>query len=202
LQSPFVLRSVSAWHFGQADIRQWLIFDFLTLPWGGTLLAYILGTHQNETSEILNYIAGIKFPFSITPLAIAPWILFALWKRNLPMIFTICWLAISTQLPLLLAFGTYFIGQHSITSWRHLKQHLQLEHKKIWIHSLPFHLGAWLILALFFALWPMIQSEISPSYNACRKMTEVVASSEDEQKVLRSTRTSNKPFEVSRSEKS
>jgi hypothetical protein len=33
-------------------------------------------------------------------------------------------------------------------------------------------------------------------------MTEVVASSEDEQKVLRSTRTSNKLFEVSRSEKS
>ena len=156
----------SVWHFGQADIRQWSISDVLTLPWGGTLLAYILGTHQNETSEILNYIAGIEFPFSITPLAIAPWILFALWKRNLPMIFTIFWLVLSSQLPLLLAFGTYFIGQHSITSWRHLKNHLQLEHKKIWTHSLPFHIGAWLILALFFALWPMVQREISPSYNA------------------------------------
>jgi len=156
----------SAWHFGQADIRQWSIANFLTLPWGATLLLYILGTHQIETSSILSYIAGIDFPFSISPFAIAPWLFFAIWKRNIPMIFTICWLAISSQLPLLLAFGTYFIGQHSITSWGHLKQHIQINNRKIWIHALPFHLGAWFILVLFFLLWPMIQSEISSSYNA------------------------------------
>jgi lycopene beta-cyclase len=160
-----VFLSYSAWHFGQADVRHWSLPKTLNIPWGAFLLLYILGTHQGETTEILKYIAGIEFPFSITPLAVTPWILFALWKRNLPMIFTICWLAISSQLPLLLAFGTYFIGQHSITSWGHLKQHIQLENKKIWIHSLPFHLGAWFILVLFFLLWPMIQSEISSSYN-------------------------------------
>lgn len=156
----------SAWHFGQADIRQWSIDDLLTLPWGASLLLYILGTHQIETSSILSYIAGIDFPFSISPFAIAPWLFLAIWKRNIPMIFTICWLAISSQLPLLLAFGTYFIGQHSITSWGHLKQHIQNNNRKIWIHALPFHLGAWFILVLFFLLWPMIQSEISSSYNA------------------------------------
>ena len=161
-----VFLAYSAWHFGQADVAHWSLSKTLTIPWGTFLLLYILGTHQGETTEILKYIAGIDFPLSISPLAIVPWILFALWKRNLPMIFTICWLVISAQLPLLLAFGSYFIGQHSITSWGHLKNHLQLENKKIWVHSLPFHLGAWLILALFFALWPMIQSEISPSYNA------------------------------------
>ena len=156
----------SAWHFGQADVRQWSIDNFLTLPWGGTLLLYILGTHQNETSEILKYIAGVEFPFSISPIAIAPWIFFALWKRNIPMILTLGWLAISSQLPLLLAFGTYFVGQHSITSWGHLKQHIQHNNRKMWIHALPFHLGAWLILVLFFLLWPMIQTEISSTYNA------------------------------------
>jgi lycopene beta-cyclase len=156
----------SAWHFGQADIRQWSIANFLTLPWGGTLLLFILGTHQVETSEILNYIAGIEFPFSISPLVIAPWLFFAIWKRNISMIFTMSWLAISSQLPLLLAFGTYFIGQHSITSWGHLKQHIQNNSRKIWLHALPFHLGAWIILTLFFILWPLVQSEISSSYNA------------------------------------
>jgi Brp/Blh family beta-carotene 15,15'-monooxygenase len=155
----------SAWHFGQADIRQWSIANFLTLPWGATLLLYILGTHQVETSSILSYIAGIDFPFAIAPFAIAPWLFFAIWKRNIPMIFTMCWLAISSQLPLLLAFGTYFIGQHSITSWGHLKQHIQLENKKIWIHSLPFHIGAWLIMILFFIFWPQFQSEKAYSYN-------------------------------------
>jgi lycopene beta-cyclase len=156
----------SAWHFGQADIKQWSIANFLTLPWGGTLLLFILGTHQAETSEILNYISGIEFPISISPLIIAPWLFFAIWKRNISMIFTMSWLAISSQLPLLLAFGTYFIGQHSITSWGHLKQHIQNNSRKIWLHALPFHLGAWLILLLFFVLWPMIESEISKSYNA------------------------------------
>jgi lycopene beta-cyclase len=156
----------SAWHFGQADVKQWSISKFLNLPWGSTLLLYILATHQNESSEILKYISGIEFPFSISPFAIAPWLFFALWKRNIPMILTMCWLMISSQLPLLLAFGTYFIGQHSITSWGHLKQHIQNNNRKIWMHALPFHLGAWLILVLFFLLWPMIQSEISSSYNA------------------------------------
>ena len=155
----------SAWHFGQADVRQWSISNFLTLPWGGTLLLYILGTHQIETSEILSYIAGIEFPFSISPFAIAPWIFFAIWKRNIPMVFTLGWLVISSQLPLLFAFGTYFVGQHSITSWGHLKKHLQLEHKKIWIHSLPFHIGAWLIMILFFIFWPQFQSERAYSSN-------------------------------------
>jgi lycopene beta-cyclase len=156
----------SGWHFGQADVKHWSLPKYLTLPWGVTLLLYILGTHQTETSQIVNYIAGIDFPIYITPLAIAPWILIALWKRNLPMIFTLCWLGSSSQIPLILAFGIYFIGQHSITSWRHLKQHINLENKKIWIHSLPFHLGAWIILILFFIVWPSIQNQINAAYNA------------------------------------
>ncbi len=161
-----VFLAYSAWHFGQADVRHWSLSKNLTIPWGAFLLLYILGTHQAETTGILRYIAGIDFPISISPLAIVPWILFALWKRNMPLILTVSWLVLSCQLPLLIAFGTYFIGQHSITSWGHLKQHLQLENKKIWIHSLPFHLGAWIILILFFILWPSIQNQINAAYNA------------------------------------
>ena len=161
-----VFLAYSAWHFGQADVRHWSLSKNLTTPWGAFLLLYILGTHQAETTGILRYIAGIDFPISISPLAIVPWILFALWKRNMPLILTVCWLVLSCQLPLLIAFGTYFIGQHSITSWGHLKKHIQLDNRNIWIHSLPFHIGAWLILVLFFMLWPIIQSEISTSYNA------------------------------------
>ena len=161
-----VFLAYSAWHFGQADVRHWSLSKNLTLPWGASILLYILGTHQAETTEILRYIAGIDFPLSISPLAIVPWILFALWKRNMPLIFTVCWLLLSCQLPLLIAFGIYFIGQHSITSWGHLKNHIKLEHKKIWIHSLPFHLGAWLILFLFFAIWPSLQNQIKAQYSA------------------------------------
>jgi Brp/Blh family beta-carotene 15,15'-monooxygenase len=161
-----VFLAYSAWHFGQADVTHWSLPKTLNIPWGAFLLLYILGTHQAETTGILRYIAGLDFPISISPLAIVPWIFFAIWKRNSPMIVTVCWLLLSSQLPLLLAFGTYFIGQHSITSWGHLKQHLQLENKKIWIHSLPFHLGAWLILFLFFAIWPSLQNQINTAYSA------------------------------------
>ena len=160
-----VFLAYSAWHFGQADVRHWSISNYLNLPWGGSVLLYILGTHQIETTQILNFIAGIEFPFSITPLAITPWILFAIWKRKTALFFTVCWLALSSQLPLLLAFGIYFIGQHSITSWGHLKQHIQLDSRKIWMHSLPFHIGAWLIMILFFIFWPQFQSETNTSYN-------------------------------------
>ncbi len=156
----------SAWHFGQADFKHWSISNVFSFLWGSTLLLYILGTHRLETGQILSNIAGIEFPFSISPLAIAPWLIFAFWKRNTPFIFTVCWLAFSSQLPLLLAFGTYFIGQHSVSSWRHLKQHINLENKKIWMHSLPFHLGAWFILALFFIFWPSVQNQIETNYNA------------------------------------
>lgn len=160
-----VFLAYSAWHFGQADVRHWSISKYLNLPWGGSVLLYILGTHQIETTQILNFIAGIEFPFSITPFAITPWILFAIWKRKTALFFTVCWLALSSQLPLLIAFGTYFIGQHSITSWGHLKQHIQLDSQKIWMHSLPFHIGAWLIMILFFIFWPQFQSETNTSYN-------------------------------------
>ncbi len=156
----------SAWHFGQADIRQWSLNNSLSLPWGATLLLFILGTHQIETSQILKYISGIELPYSISPSVLTPWIIFSIWKRNAAMLITICWLIISSQLPLLLAFGIYFIGQHSMTSWGHLKKHIQEKNQKIWLHALPFHLGAWFILALFFLIWPMIQAEISSSYNA------------------------------------
>jgi hypothetical protein len=61
---------------------------------------------------------------------------------------------LENQLPLLFAFGLYFIGQHSITSWQHISTHLKLKHQKIWLQALPFHAGAWLILLLFLYFYP------------------------------------------------
>jgi hypothetical protein len=53
-----------------------------------------------------------------------------------------------------LEFGLYFIGQHSVTSWKHISSALNQSNRSIWLHSLPFQLGAWLILALFIFFWP------------------------------------------------
>jgi hypothetical protein len=74
---------------------------------------------------------------------------------------TVLWLILSSQLPLMLSFGLYFIGQHSFTSWAQICRHLNLSHKKVWLHALPFHLGGWLLLAGFLLLWPVHHSEIA-----------------------------------------
>jgi hypothetical protein len=68
---------------------------------------------------------------------------------------------ICSRLPLLFAFGLYFIGQHSHVSWSQIQQHLKMSHRSIWLHALPFHAGAWILLFLFFYLWPSTQQGIS-----------------------------------------
>jgi hypothetical protein len=66
---------------------------------------------------------------------------------------TIVWLVASAMLPLMWSFGLYFIGQHSINGWYKIKKHLQISHQRLWVQSLPFHLGAWGLLLLFYGLF-------------------------------------------------
>ena len=63
---------------------------------------------------------------------------------------TICTLLLTIQLSLPVAFGLYFLGQHSLEAW----SHVALEHmtpqsqKEMWIEALPFTLGALIVLGL------------------------------------------------------
>ena len=58
------------------------------------------------------------------------------------------------------AFGIYFIGQHSLTGWRHIKNHIGWSHKQLWLHALPFHFGAWLLLLQWVWVKPNLLGEI------------------------------------------
>jgi lycopene beta-cyclase len=144
----------SAWHFGQADGELWKLNRVTSLLWGTSLLVYILGTHTVETNAILQTIGVTEFAFSLPYWSIIPWLIWSLIQKKSAFTITILWLIIATQLPLLLAFGLYFIGQHSVTSWKHISTSLNQSNRSIWLHSLPFQVGAWLILALFIFLWP------------------------------------------------
>ena len=90
--------------------------------------------------------------------AVIPLLIWSGIRKNAAFSFTLIWLLLSSQLPLLFAFGLYFIGQHSITSWNHIAANLKLNHQKIWLQALPFHAGAWLILLLFIYLFPTNES--------------------------------------------
>ena len=144
----------SAWHFGQADGELWKLNRPTSLLWGAFLLVYILGTHTVETNVILKSIGATELAFSLPYWIVFPWLIWSLIYQKSAFTITILWLTVATQLPLLLAFGLYFIGQHSVTSWKHISSALNQSNRSIWLHSLPFQLGAWLILALFIFLWP------------------------------------------------
>lgn len=153
----------SAWHFGQSDGEQWGFGSMFSYLWGCTVLFYLLGTHYNETNEILKSISGVSMPFSAPVWLLVPFFFVAFYKRSYSYAITILWLMVSSQLPLMLAFGLYFIGQHSWSNWKNISKTLNMAHHKIWINSMPFHLGAWFILALFLFVWPMLN--ISSEYN-------------------------------------
>jgi lycopene beta-cyclase len=145
----------SSWHFGQADGKQWGFSPVLSFIWGVFLLFYILGTHMNETNSITSIIGHLKLPIAFPSWVIIPWIIWSIIRKQTSFSLTLIWLLLSSQLPLLFAFGLYFIGQHSITSWKHISAHLELSNRKIWLNSLPFHAGAWIILMLFIYFYPV-----------------------------------------------
>lgn len=144
----------SAWHFGEADGLLWRLSKPLSFVWGASVLLYILGTHTDETNVILMQIGELDFPLELPLWAIAPWALYAWHKRKYGLLLTTLWLMLASGLPLLLAFGLYFIGQHSLTGWQHLQERLQLKPRQLWMQALPFHLGAWLLLLVFYFFWP------------------------------------------------
>jgi lycopene beta-cyclase len=149
-----IFLAYSSWHFGQADGKQWGFSSVLSFIWGAFLLFYVLGTHLQETNSITSIIGHLKLPISFPSWVIIPWIIWSIIRKQVSFSLTLIWLFLSSQLPLLFAFGLYFIGQHSITSWKHISAHLKLSNRKIWLQSLPFHAGAWIMLMLFFYFYP------------------------------------------------
>lgn len=153
----------SAWHFGQTDYTEWQrnakAGAFL---WGMSLLLIILLTHFDELNHILRamhidlgQVSGL--PGNQAMLAglalLAVQLAFSLfakngWKQTL----TLATLLLGIQLPLLLCFGMYFVGQHSISGWFHLRQTLQTTHREMLIKAAPFTLGALGMFAVAFAL--------------------------------------------------
>ena len=147
----------SSWHFGQADGKQWGFSPIVSFIWGAFLLFYILGTHLQESNAIISIIGHLRLPISATIWLIVPWLIWSFIRKQVSFSFTLIWLLLSSQLPLIFAFGIYFIGQHSITSWKHISNHLSLNNRQIWFQSLPFHAGAWIILMFFIYFYPSIK---------------------------------------------
>jgi lycopene beta-cyclase len=149
----------SAWHFGQADGETWSWSGPRSMVWGASVLFFLLGTHSQESTAIIQLLSGESWTLSLHPLLLLLWLPLAVKERNLSWAWTLIWLSLSSWLPLLIAFGLYFIGHHSWNGWKHITQRMKRSSIWVWKQSLPFHLGAWVLLGLFLWIWPSGHSE-------------------------------------------
>lgn len=151
----------SAWHFGQADLREWNIKHRLSpFLWGGLVLLTILSFHLAETLAVLESIDGLQMHRAFIGLAERKLligqavitlcaILLAAFHQSKQMLITLCYLLLSSFLPLMVSFGLYFVLQHSLHGWRHLKSGLKINSYHLWLKSLPFSIGGAIIISAF-----------------------------------------------------
>jgi lycopene beta-cyclase len=153
----------SAWHFGQADLIEsgigtsGLRGRINVLVQGAGTLAIILLSHIGELNDILGEltIAGISTEWAtLSVFLLIALFLNSLFLRSRKLMLGYVTLFVSTQLPLLMAFGVYFIFQHSLRGWGHLRQRFQKTDVELFRSALPFHLGAWVMLGFLYWFLP------------------------------------------------
>jgi Brp/Blh family beta-carotene 15,15'-monooxygenase len=148
----------SIWHFGSTDIHEWKIRGFTNLKswiWGTLIFTLILGGHTLETNEIIQKM-NVTMPIInaengqlILMIGIVISIIFSIYNRKKGLSLIVISLILSAKLPLLTSFGIYFLGQHSINGWSHLRSGFNTNNNTLMKKSLPFTLGA---LFLFIVL--------------------------------------------------
>ncbi len=151
----------SAWHFGQNDWREWQPNNINSLKnyiWGIFIFGIILCGHITETNTILDNMNVFKLPLSdiegkiVSTLIVFVAIAWAVFEKRWRMFLSCIMLLVSIELPLISSFGLYFIGQHSLNGWSHLKQGMRVDNKSLYLKALPFTIGALVLFAAFIYL--------------------------------------------------
>ena len=145
----------SAWHFGITETISWGIKNsFIGFLWGSMLFISIFLTHYLEFENILSVmsisIPNLSFDTKLIGnlILIIPLIL-AISKKNINWVLIIIFFYMSSSNSLLLTFGLYFIFEHSVIGWMHLKNKLKLSHLKMYLNALPFNIGAIFLFLIF-----------------------------------------------------
>jgi Brp/Blh family beta-carotene 15,15'-monooxygenase len=150
----FFFLGYSAWHFGQADMQQWQTRGHRSIKnwaWGVSLLSILLFGHVEATNLILNNMNVLLLPVSdvqgklVAAIIVLATLVAGFLERRPAMLLSVCMLAVGIQLPLLTAFGLYFIGQHSVNGWSHLKQGLKTDNLSLFRKAFPFTAGAFVL---------------------------------------------------------
>ncbi len=149
----------SMWHFGQAEYEQEHVHNKgLIFLRGIAVLSFILATHIPETNVIINALSIPSIPDSagfltsslLSESSMLLLLITVFIQPRKSTILSTASLLMGLFLPLLQAFGVYFVFHHSVLGWSHLKQGLQKTHMQLWQLSAPFSITAIGILFLFF----------------------------------------------------
>ena len=149
--SMIIFIAYSVWHFGQCDMQEWNLRQSNNLKivlWGTLLFGIILLGHLDETNRIIVNlgVTPILIPLSIAnkigPILATIGLLWSFVERKKAMTYSVLMLSIGLFLPLLTSFAIYFIAQHSIFGWMHLKKGLNTNSLHLFKKALPFNLGA------------------------------------------------------------
>lgn len=151
----------SAYHFGETDLRAVQVQGRLrNLVYGVVVLTILFVTHLEETAGyFLSF--GIKMPsadpFTLTLIGLlVAGLLIAsslVYLRNNRLLDVIIVLAIGSQLPLLLAFGIYYILVHSRSAWKDLSTELALDDRSMLRLATPFTLAGCLLLVAVYLVF-------------------------------------------------
>ena len=154
----FIFLAYSAWHFGQADFKEWkLKQNWLSVVWGSAVLMAILLFHKQEMVHFLQQISGLRVANYLNSLSpnlllytqiatIFLGLMVFAFTKSKHILITLTYILVSIYLPLLISFGIYFIFQHSIYGWRQLRIGFQKSFLSLWLQSIPFTIASVIFL--------------------------------------------------------
>jgi len=147
----------SAWHFGETDLREWGFPSIgLSFLWGTLLLTLILIPHSMEVNTVLEVMGIGKVTWStefmnmVYRMALSLGLFMGIWFRSIPWVVAMVTLSLTAYLPLATAFGIYFVLQHSLSGWNHLKLSHKWTNTEMWMKAMPFTIGAVVLFLLVF----------------------------------------------------
>ena len=140
LLSLFVFIIYSSLHFGESELVEvkpklpHLIHQIKSFVLGFSVLLFIIGTHSEEAIEILTLfnlnidLTPFKSEYIYWPISFFSFLV--IFTQNLlskgnPYLGLLILLVLGIPTSLIVAFGLYFILQHSSNAWHHLKQGLK-----------------------------------------------------------------------------
>lgn len=161
----FLFLGNAAFHFGETDLRLNSAFDkLMQFIYGAALISFYFVSHPTETASYLRPF-GLSFKsIDTTTLSYISGILFltlffiSLKNCQLKSCFNLMFvLALGTQLPLVLAFGIYYILIHSTTAWKDVKNEFKSSTGYLIKKAAPFTLAGLLFIALAFFIFQQFE---------------------------------------------